>query len=100
NYCMPCPSGVNIPENFAILNNTVSKDTRLKRWLTKRKYRNLTGSKDKLDMENLNGNASICTRCNECLEKCPQSINIPDELEKVDAILGKGCKISDYYNTL
>ncbi len=98
NYCMPCPSGVNIPENFAILNNTAFEDTRLRRWMTKRKYRKLTGSKNKLDMENLNGNASICTKCNKCLEKCPQSINIPGELEKVDAILGKGRKISDYYN--
>ncbi|GAG06174.1 unnamed protein product, partial [marine sediment metagenome] len=36
--------------------------------------------------------------CGECLEKCPQEINIPDELEKVDAILGKGKKISEFYD--
>ena len=98
NYCMPCPSGVNIPENFAILNNTALEDNNFRRWMTKRKYRKLVSSKDKLDNENLNGNALMCTKCNKCLEKCPQSIDIPDELEKVDAILGKSRKISDYYN--
>ena len=97
NYCMPCPSGVNIPENFAILNNTAFESTGLMRWWTKRKYRKLTGSKKKLDKNNPNGNAAICTECNICLEKCPQSIEIPDELKKVDAILGKGRQISDYY---
>ena len=97
NYCMPCPSGVNIPENFAILNNTAFESNGLMRWWTKRKYRKLTGSKKKLDKNNPNGNAAICTECNICLEKCPQSIEIPDELKKVDAILGKGRQISDYY---
>jgi uncharacterized protein len=96
-YCMPCPSGVNIPENFAILNNLALERKSFRRWTIKRKYRQLAGSEKKLNRENPNGNASMCVRCNKCLEKCPQSINIPDELEKVDAILGKGYRISDYY---
>ena len=54
--------------------------------------------KKKLNKEYPNGNASLCTKCGECLEKCPQEIKIPDELEKVDAILGKGKKISEYYD--
>ena len=33
--------------------------------------------------------ASACTECLECIEKCPQSIQIPDWLKKVDAELVK-----------
>ena len=96
-YCMPCPSGVNIPQNFAILNDVYLDNSRFRSWMTRRGYKTLTGSREKLDRENPNGNASMCTRCGKCLEKCPQEIAIPDELEKVHAILGKGGRISDYY---
>jgi predicted aldo/keto reductase-like oxidoreductase len=65
--------------------------------LTRRGYRNLVGSKEKLDRENPNGNASMCTKCNKCLKKCPQKIAIPDEMEKVHSILGKRGRISDHY---
>ena len=96
-YCMPCPSAVNIPQNFAILNNVYLENSNLKKWMTKRGYRSLAGSKEKLDKKNPNGNASTCTKCKKCLEKCPQKIAIPDELEKVHSILAKRGKISDYY---
>jgi len=96
-YCMPCPTGVNIPQNFAILNNLSLEDGRLKQWRLKRGYRKLVDSEGKIDPENPNGNASLCIDCGECLEKCPQEINIPDELAKVHAILGKREKISQYY---
>jgi len=87
-YCMPCPHGVNIPQNFAILNNLAMEDSRFARWRVKRGYRALAGSQKKLDLENPNGNAAMCIQCGECLEKCPQEIDIPAELEKVHAILG------------
>ena len=87
-YCMPCPHGVNIPQNFAILNNVSMEDGRIGRWRVRRGYRGLAGSRKKLDVENPNGNATMCTQCGECLEKCPQEIDIPAELEKVHAILG------------
>ena len=96
-YCMPCPAGVNIPQNFAILNNVSMENNRIMRWMAKRGYKRLADSKDKLDKENPNGNASLCVRCGKCLEKCPQQINIPGELEKVHAILGKRDKISKHY---
>ncbi|MCG2769565.1 MAG: aldo/keto reductase [Anaerolineae bacterium] len=87
-YCMPCPHGVNIPQNFAILNNVSMEDGRIGRWRVRRGYRALAGSKKKLDVENPNGNAAMCIQCGECLDKCPQEIDIPAELEKVHAILG------------
>jgi predicted aldo/keto reductase-like oxidoreductase len=96
-YCMPCPAGVNIPKNFAILNNVSMESSRVMRWMVKRGYRNLAGSKEKLDRVDANGNASMCVRCGKCVEKCPQEIAIPDELERVDAILGKRERISRHY---
>ena len=33
------------------------------------------------------GYASQCSRCGQCLEKCPQSLQIPDLLESVVAEL-------------
>ena len=67
------------------------------RWMVKRRYKNLVGDKDKLDKQNPNGNASMCTDCKICVEKCPQQINIPVELTKVNAILGNRDKISNHY---
>jgi len=87
-YCMPCPYGVNIPGNFAILNNLSMASTTIRRFRTKRSYKQLADSKETLNKENPNGNASICVNCGKCLEKCPQHIQIPDQLKKVDAILG------------
>ena len=91
------PAGVNIPQNFAILNNVSLESNRLMRWRVRRSYRKLAGEKDGADKENPNGNASLCIDCGKCLEKCPQEINIPVELEKVHAILGQRGRISDHF---
>ena len=88
-YCMPCPEGVNIPQNFACLNNVSLETSRIRRLMARRTYRNLQGSKKKVDRVNPNGNASVCTKCGICIEKCPQNIAIPEKLEKVKKILGK-----------
>ncbi|MHA1586752.1 MAG: aldo/keto reductase, partial [Candidatus Heimdallarchaeota archaeon] len=97
-YCMPCPSGVNIPDNFAILNYFSHEKEGFRRWRVRRRYRKLLASKAKdLDSEKINGNATFCTECLECVEKCPMEIMIPDELKKVHAILGEKKDISNYY---
>jgi hypothetical protein len=87
-YCMPCPSGVDIPQNFALLNNKAAGSSRkfssrIVQWMITRNYRKLAKSKKELPGKNNRGNASLCTRCNSCVPKCPQKIRIPDELEKV-----------------
>jgi uncharacterized protein len=97
-YCMPCPYGVNIPGNFAILNNLSLATTGIRRFRTKRSYKRLADSKETLNKENPNGNASICVSCGKCLEKCPQHIQIPDEMKKVDAILGHREPIEKHYS--
>jgi hypothetical protein len=97
-YCMPCPTGVNIPQNFAILNNVSLEQGWTRQFQIRRSYKKMANSKNKLDKENPNGNALLCVNCGECLEKCPQEINIPVELEKVHAILGKREPIKKYFS--
>jgi len=96
-YCLPCPSGVNIPQNFAILNNISLERSNVRKWLNKRDYKKMAASPKELNQTKSNGNASLCVNCGICLEKCPQEINIPDELKNVHLILKKGKKISDIY---
>lgn len=96
-YCLPCPSGVNIPQNFAILNNVALEKSNVRKLLHKRDYKKMANSPKKLNKAKSNGNASLCINCGICLEKCPQEINIPDELKNVHLILKKGKKISDIY---
>ncbi len=95
-YCMNCPAGVNIPENFAILNNTASKGG-VFRWNIKRSYKKLANNISKLNDNKTNGNASLCISCNKCIPKCPQGINIPEELRKVHDVLGKGKKVESVF---
>ncbi len=88
-YCIPCPQGVNIPQNFACLNNVTLERSRFRRIMIRRTYRKLKTKKTEVNSENPNGNASLCVKCRECVEKCPQKIQIPEELEKVKREMGK-----------
>ncbi|HDN05029.1 MAG TPA: aldo/keto reductase [Chloroflexi bacterium] len=97
-YCMPCPHGVNIPQNFAILNALSLEQSGIRRFQTRRSYRKLVGDPDQVNKNNPNGNGAICTECGVCVEKCPQEINIPVELEKVHAILRKREPISQHFD--
>jgi predicted aldo/keto reductase-like oxidoreductase len=93
---MKCPSGVNIPQNFATVNN-IAMDRGMHRWNTRRLYRKLATDPSKLNKEKTNGNASLCTDCKACVKKCPQGINIPEELKIVDLIMNKGKSIKEVY---
>lgn len=89
-YCMPCASGVDIPQNFALLNNRSfgrygAVSSRIVQWMISRNYRRLAKTGAQLARKNNKGRASMCVRCNACVPKCPQSIAIPDELRKVKA---------------
>ena len=69
-YCMPCPFGVNIPGNFKVYNegNIYQKAD-----LNKSAY---------LDMDE-STRSTACKKCQACVTKCPQHINIPVELAKI-----------------
>ncbi len=94
NYCMPCPSGVDIPGNFALLNNMSTESSGLRRFMLRRKYGGLAKPGGRVNKEKPNGNASVCINCGRCLERCPQHIEIPTELKKVHEVVGKGKKIN------
>ena len=67
-YCMPCPEGVNIPFNLGLSNDHhIFHDQN-----AGFRYRMVLGESER---------ASNCVQCGECLDKCPQQIPIPEELE-------------------
>jgi predicted aldo/keto reductase-like oxidoreductase len=87
-YCMPCPSGVDIPQNFALLNNKAlgkqgALSGRFMQCMIGRSYGKLAKNKNQLASRGNRGRSSMCTKCNACIPKCPQHIQIPTELEKV-----------------
>lgn len=72
-YCMPCPKEVDIPKNFAVYND----------------YMKFSGNKDfqrAYAGDLAAAAAEKCVKCGACVKKCPQHLQIPDELEKVLAI--------------
>ena len=74
-YCMPCPVGVNIPENFLYLNEYI-------------KYENLGHLKWRCNAQlKKEEKSSECIACGKCSAKCPQHIDIPAELEKMTKLL-------------
>ncbi len=100
NYCMPCPEGVNIPALFNILNqfNQYGENTRA--GFTSY-YKSLPKTKEELEKSGKGvGSASLCAKCGECLEKCPQQLEIPDELERINSIFEEGKKVSDFYKII
>lgn len=68
-YCMPCPAGVNIPENFAI-------------WNKYSMYGNYDVVKSNWE-ENIGdaAKAKNCVKCGKCEKVCPQKISIRENLE-------------------
>ena len=75
-YCMPCAHGVNIPKNLGLL--ILSKVWGLTDY-ARQQYRSLPEPE----------RAAMCQQCEECLEKCPQKLNIPEQLEEAVKILGE-----------
>ena len=78
-YCTPCPSGVKIPICFDMHNQLHMFGLAAE---AKFMYALLTSGELS---DGKPGYASQCTRCNACLDKCPQQIQIPDVLEQVVA---------------
>lgn len=77
-YCMPCPAGVNIPSCFEVFNTGTMFEEPQQR--TQFVYAVMNGG--------ARGNktyASQCIECGQCMEHCPQHIEIPDRLKEVAA---------------
>ncbi len=75
-YCLPCPQGVAIPDvlgayNEAKMFGDLDRASQFYGWID----------------EKARGDA--CIECGECLEKCPQGIDIPEWMKKVHEALGQ-----------
>lgn len=89
-YCMPCPYGLNIPAIFLQYNkcldegnypsNTKDPDYRKSR----RAF--LLGMDRAVPRERQPQN---CVQCGACQPKCPQHIEIPSEMQKIDEFMNK-----------
>ena len=76
-YCMPCPAGVNIPLCFEEYNNLfLGDDPDGERFM----YAARLGGAVALGEPEY---ASLCIQCGQCVERCPQQIEIPAVLETV-----------------
>lgn len=73
-YCMPCPTGVNIPENFKIWNENAMYGNKQK---TEQRY--LALSED--------SRADHCIECGKCEAVCPQALPIRADLKRVSSDL-------------
>ena len=80
NYCMPCPKGINIPDIFKLYNDKhmFPQDKSYGVHQTQISYIQVLG---------IIGEAhdySLCVDCGACQIKCPQQLEIPTLLRKVD----------------
>ena len=89
-YCMPCPYGIDIPANLLHYNKCVNEDhiptsSRSANYAKARRafLVSLDRSVPKLRQ------ASHCIGCNQCAPHCPQGIDIPGELHRIDAYVEK-----------
>jgi len=101
-YCMPCPNGVAIPEVLRLLNEIAYWGERGKPRIAFFYNRMVKTQEDlekkKSQGDEIEGAASLCIQCEECVDKCPQQIEIPSILEKVNAIFDEGKKFSDVFD--
>ena len=84
-YCMPCPYGLDIPGIFTVYNRALA-EKRLPDDPTAPDYR-ARRKAFLIDYENAVAplrRADHCTGCGRCSPHCPQSIDIPREIRRVD----------------
>jgi predicted aldo/keto reductase-like oxidoreductase len=77
-YCMPCPNGVEIPQNFRLYNDGFMHEAQK---VSQGLYLRFLDEGER---------ASACIQCRICEDKCPQKIAISEWMPKVHTLLGEG----------
>lgn len=89
-YCMPCPYGLNIPAIFAHYNKCVNEGNAITDNqdpdYKKARRAFLVGYDRNVPKER---QASHCISCGQCMEHCPQKIEIPMQLKRIDEMVEK-----------
>ena len=86
-YCMPCPYGLNIPAIFAHYNKCVNQgnvpDSPEAEGYAEARRRFLVGYDRSVPRLR---QAEHCVGCYKCVGHCPQKIDIPGEMARIDVI--------------
>ncbi len=72
-YCADCPKGIKISSVFSVYNKVKTNE--------------LTPQQGREEYAKIDTAADACVKCKKCMQHCPQSIKIPDMLEKINNIL-------------
>ena len=89
NYCMPCPYGINIPAIFAHYNKRINEgklpagDRHSKEYHRLRQEYLISYNRAVPALRQ----ADHCIGCGQCMSHCPQHIQIPDELHRIDQLI-------------
>lgn len=84
-YCMPCPYGLDIPGIFSHYNKCLTEgiySDNVKDENYKKARRDFLVGYDR-SVPRLR-QANHCIGCGQCMPHCPQGINIPDEMQRID----------------
>jgi predicted aldo/keto reductase-like oxidoreductase len=83
-YCMDCPSGVDIPGVFAVYNKCAAAHQLPlsfgDRETIRKSAKFFTAAYREIPVKN---RAHNCTGCKACMDHCPQSIKIPDQMKGI-----------------
>ena len=79
-YCLPCPKGVNIPDCFNVYNEKYLFNKKVLGIIPHAmvNYYMVVGG-----ITNKQSSAGLCNHCGRCKRLCPQSLDIPNELDRV-----------------
>lgn len=89
-YCMPCPYGIDIPAvllhyNKCVNEGNLSTSSHDKNYEEARRAFLIGYDRSVPRLRQ----ASHCIGCGQCVSRCPQSIEIPDELHRIDQYVEK-----------
>lgn len=84
-YCMPCPYGLDIPGIFSHYNRcvndgTINRSSRSESYNEARRQFLIGYDRSVPRLRQ----ANHCIGCNQCVHHCPQNINIPEQMQRID----------------